>query len=93
MRHTQQVTSVTSLPPSPDDERKTRMRRYAIAMGIRTLCVVACFFVPGWWVLIPITAAVVLPYLAVVAANVGTSTAPAIVERPGGIVPVSGERR
>jgi hypothetical protein len=40
-------------------------------MGIRTGCVIAAIFVPGWprWVLI--AGAVVLPYLAVVVANAG----------------------
>lgn len=44
-------------------------------MGIRTACVIAAIIVPGWprWVLI--AAAVILPYLAVVAANAGRSRA------------------
>jgi hypothetical protein len=40
-------------------------------MGIRTFCVIAAIFVPGWprWVLI--AGAITLPYLAVVMANAG----------------------
>jgi hypothetical protein len=80
--------SITELPPSPDAERHSRMIKYAIAQGIRVLCIVAVFFVPGWWVLIPAAGAIFLPYFAVVAANVrhGTGT---VVQRPGAIVPVA----
>jgi hypothetical protein len=65
------------------------MIKYAIAQGIRVICIVAVFFVPGWWVLIPAAGAVFLPYFAVVAANNvrrGPSTA---VQRPGSVVPVT----
>ena len=81
--------SITELPPSPDAERHSRMIKYAIAQGIRVLCIVAVFFVPGWWVLIPAAGAIFLPYFAVVAANNvrrGTGTT---VLRPGAIVPVA----
>jgi hypothetical protein len=74
--------SITSLPESPDADRHRRMVRYGIAMGIRVLCVIACFFVHGWWLLVPVLGAVVLPYVAVVLANVGTPTG-STVERPG----------
>ncbi len=81
--------SITERPPSPDAERHSRMIKYAIAQGIRVLCIVAVFVVPlSWWTLIPAAGAVFLPYFAVVAANNihhGGSTA---VRRPGAIVPV-----
>jgi hypothetical protein len=80
--------SITSLPESPDDERRRRMIQYGIAMGIRVLCVIACFFVHGWWLLVPLAGAVLLPYVAVVLANVGTSKGGTVV-RPGGLVRVS----
>lgn len=67
------------------------MIRYAIAMGIRVLCVIACFFVHGWWLLVPIIGAVVLPYVAVVLANVGHRT-DSDVERPGAVVISSAPR-
>lgn len=80
--------SITELPPSPDAERHSRMIKYAITQGIRVVCIVALFLVPGWWVLIPAVGAVFLPYFAVVAANNvrrGSSTA---VERPGAVAPI-----
>jgi uncharacterized membrane protein YdbT with pleckstrin-like domain len=89
MKHPQ---SITSLPESPDDERRRRMIRYAIAMSIRVLCIIACLFVHGWWLLLPILGAVFLPYVAVVLANVHSSS-DAVVERPGSIVPVRGPER
>lgn len=82
-----QPQSITTLPESPDDERRRRMIRYGIAMGIRAACIIACVFVRGWWLLIPIAGAVILPYVAVVLANVGARES-FQVERPGSIVPV-----
>ena len=64
------------------------MIRYGIAMGIRVACVIVCFFVHGWWLLLPLAGAVLLPYVAVVVANVGARTG-GIVERPGSIVRVA----
>lgn len=67
-----QPQSITALPESPEVDRRRRMARYAIAMSIRLVCVIACLFVQGWWLLLPILGAVVLPYVAVVLANVGS---------------------
>lgn len=80
--------SITSLPPSPDEDRRSRMLKYSVTMGIRLLCIVACFFVPGYWVIIPAVGAMVLPYIAVVLANVTNSKAvmalpPGQLELPG----------
>lgn len=79
--------SITSVPMSPDEERNARMLKYSIAMGIRMLCIAACFFVPGWWLLIPALGAIVLPYFAVIAANTVVNRAGPAVERPGAIMP------
>lgn len=78
--------AITSLGDAPDDERKSRMIKYAVSMGIRVLCIMACFFTPGWWALIPALGAVFIPYFAVIAANQVTRTPGADVERPGSIV-------
>ena len=64
------------------------MVRYGIAMGIRLVCVLLCFFVQGWWLVLPILGAVLLPYVAVVFANVSSNDS-GEVERPGSIVPVA----
>lgn len=61
--------TVTSLQNAPELERRARMIKYTVAMGIRLVCIGACFFVSGWWLLIPALGAIVLPYFAVVLAN------------------------
>lgn len=51
------------------------MRKYSIAMSIRMACLILVFFVPGFWQLVFGLGAVVLPYIAVVLANVGANMA------------------
>jgi len=65
------VFNITAAQRALSNEQAGRTRRYLISMLIRTLCVIAAIFVPGWprWVLI--AGAVTLPYLAVVIANAG----------------------
>lgn len=62
--------SITTAPQSPAEDRKHRMIDYSIMMGIRILCIIAVFIVPGWWRLLPCAGAIFLPYFAVVIANV-----------------------
>lgn len=87
MKH-QPLQSITSLPPSPEEERRARMIKYTIMMGIRVACIVALLFAQGWWILVFAAGAVFLPYFAVVVANVATNRPQAEVERPGSIVPI-----
>jgi hypothetical protein len=74
--------SITEIPLSPEQDRKTRMARYSIAMGIRVICIGLCLITPGWWLIIPAAGAVFLPYIAVVIANNVHKTG-SRVERPG----------
>ncbi len=84
------VHTVTSLQESPESERRGRMVKYSIAMGIRLVCIGLCFVAPGWWLLLPATGAVLLPYLAVVVANQVTKQESSVeVYRPGQVVPYS----
>jgi hypothetical protein len=86
-----QPQSLTNLPPSPGEDRRARMIRYSVAMGVRTLCVIACIIARDSWVLVLIfgIGAVALPYVAVVFANVGAaSPSQATAVRPIPIVPV-----
>ena len=66
-----QVWQITDAGEGLSQEQKRRTRRYLIAMAIRTACVIGAIVTPGpaRWVLI--VGAVLLPYLAVVAANAG----------------------
>jgi hypothetical protein len=61
--------SLTSLPVSPNEERKSRLGQYLIAMGLRLVCLFLCFVTPGWWILLPVVGVIVLPLLAVGLAN------------------------
>jgi hypothetical protein len=81
-----QQQSITSLPRSPQDDRRSRMIQYSVAMTIRAVCLVLCLVVPGWWRLLPAVGAIVLPYIAVVLANASSNRPSAEVLRPGGIV-------
>ena len=85
MKH-QPSQSITSLPPSPEAERRARMIKYSVMMGIRVACIFALLFAKGWWILVFAAGAVFLPYFAVVVANVATNKPSREVERPGGIV-------
>lgn len=81
----EQIHSITGAQMSTTDDQAPRTRRYLVSMGIRTACVIAAIIVPGWprWVLI--AGAVILPYIAVVAANAGRgrrSSAPPAVTPP-----------
>ncbi|MET4780282.1 DUF3099 domain-containing protein [Glaciihabitans sp. UYNi722] len=79
--------SITSLPRSPQDDRRSRMIQYTVAMTIRVICIVLCLFVRGWWLLLPATGAIVLPYIAVVLANASSSRSnPIGILRPGSVV-------
>jgi Protein of unknown function (DUF3099) len=80
--------SITTLPPSPEAERRARMIKYTIAMSIRAACIFAMLFAQGWWLVVFAAGAVFLPYVAVVLANVSGPTRNQTVLRPGGIVPV-----
>ncbi|CAD5997967.1 DUF3099 domain-containing protein [Agreia sp. COWG] len=83
--------SITDLPPSPGDERHTRMVKYAIAMTVRVICIVLMLFLQGWWLVLPAIGAIVLPYFAVILASVGSPTK-SVANRPGGVVALPGSR-
>ncbi len=46
------------------------MVSYLIAMIARLVCLALCFVVPGWWVLLPAAGVIILPAIAVMAANI-----------------------
>jgi hypothetical protein len=75
--------TITSLAESPHDDRRRRTIQYSVAMTIRLICVILCFFAQGWWLLVTGLAAVLLPYVAVVLANNVAPKAGTVVVRPG----------
>lgn len=80
-----QQPSITSLPLSPEVERRNRMIKYTVAMSIRVLCILSMLFLRGWWLLVPAIGAVTLPYFAVVLANVPSKRKSSTMVRPGAI--------
>ena len=75
-RKAPEVYSITAAPTSRADDVSDRTRRYLISMTIRTACFVGAVVVHGplRWVLL--VGALILPYLAVVAANAARSSRP-----------------
>jgi hypothetical protein len=75
---------VTTAGKSPREEQRERQRRYLVTMGLRVACfVLAIVFVglglPWEFSAIAIAASLILPWVAVIAANAGPTRA---VERP-----------
>jgi hypothetical protein len=74
-RDDDQVFSITSARSGHSADLGSREKRYAISMGIRTLCFVGAIIawqtIGGWvpWVLL--VGALVLPYTSVILANAG----------------------
>ena len=64
------------------------MIKYTIAMSVRVVCLVLMLFVHGWWQALCVAGAIILPYVAVVLANVGTTAPSAEVVSPGALVPL-----
>jgi hypothetical protein len=64
-----EVHSITDAATAHSDEMRQRMIKYAIAMGIRMICLILIFVVDGWFKLIPVLGAVYMPWVAVVIAN------------------------
>ncbi|MGP9502312.1 DUF3099 domain-containing protein [Specibacter sp. AOP5-B1-6] len=65
------VQAITNAAVSHSEEMHSRMVKYAVTMGIRMVCLAAIFVFDGWFKLIPVIGAVVLPWVAVVIANGG----------------------
>lgn len=76
--------SATSLPVAPKDDAGSRLTKYMVMMGIRLACIVAMVAVQpfSWYTWVFAAGAVVLPYIAVVIANVGSDVRRTTVESP-----------
>ncbi|WP_425846083.1 DUF3099 domain-containing protein [Agrococcus sp. TSP3-2-1] len=77
--------SITDLPISPDEDRERRFRTYLYMMLVRVGCLGIFFVVPGWWKLAPALVAVLIPYFAVVVANVSTHAPGEVREAPNAL--------
>ena len=66
-----EVHSITDAAAAHSEEMRQRMIKYAVAMGIRMVCLILIFVVDGWLKILPIIGAVFLPWFAVIIANGG----------------------
>lgn len=73
MKSSSHAPSATSLPRAPRDDVGARSTRYLIMMGVRIACFVLMVVITpyGWYTWVFGAAAIFLPYIAVVGANVG----------------------
>jgi hypothetical protein len=67
--HEPEVYRITSAAGAHSADMQQRAVRYLLSMGIRTLCVILVILVPGPLRWVFAVGAIVLPYIAVVAAN------------------------
>ena len=73
MKSSSHAPSATSLPRAPRDDVDARSVRYLVTMGIRVACFILMVVITpyGWYTWVFGDAAIFLPYIAVVSANVG----------------------
>jgi hypothetical protein len=91
VKSSNRAQSATSLPRAPRDEASARSRRYLVMMGIRVLCFVLMVVITpyGWYTWVLGAAAVLLPYFAVVTANVGEDVRSPDPESPERALPAA----
>lgn len=77
-------TLITSAGRGRTLDLEERQRRYLITMGIRTACFFLFLVVPGWWKLVALGAAALLPAFAVLFANSADHRPPPAAEPPPG---------
>jgi hypothetical protein len=70
-RRDEEVHRITDAGTPLSRDQDVRVRRYLWSMGIRTACFLGAVVAPSPWRWFLATAAIVLPYVAVVMANSG----------------------
>jgi len=73
VKNSSHAPSATSLPRAPRDDVGARSTRYLVMMGVRIACFILMVVITpyGWYTWVLGAAAIFLPYIAVVSANVG----------------------
>ncbi len=81
--------SATSLPRAPRDDAHARSTKYLVMMAVRIACFGAMVLVTpyGWYTWAFAAGAVLLPYVAVVIANVGQDLRTSTAEAPAPSLP------
>jgi hypothetical protein len=91
VKSSQRPQSTTSLPRAPHDEAHSRETRYLVMMGVRVLCFILMVVITpyGWYTWVLGAAAVFLPYIAVVLANVSQASRDTGPENPERALPAA----
>lgn len=90
MSRKSQVQAITSVGRPLSEDVHGRATRYLVSMAIRTACFVGIYFTDGWLRWAMAVGAIVVPYIAVVAANAGKERpkqADTLIETPDGARP------
>ncbi len=84
MKRDPSTPSATSLPRAPHDDANRRMTKYFVMMAVRVACFIAMVVITpyGWHTAALAVGAIVLPYLAMIVANVGSGDAESTAESP-----------
>lgn len=85
--------SITTARKAPAIDRRERERRYFITMGVRTVCFLLALVTPSPWLWFFVAGAAILPYVAVVLANLGSSKVAQGIENPVGPAQLPGTQR
>lgn len=62
-------TVITTAADAASVDARHRTKRYLVLQGIRVVCILGAFLIPGWPKWVVIAAAAILPGIAVLAAN------------------------
>ncbi len=91
MKSSSKPQSATSLPRAPRDDEARRSTRYLVMMGIRVACFILMVVITpyGWYTWVFAAGAIVLPYIAVVLANVGADGTRTSAVNPERALPAS----
>ncbi|HEX5729813.1 DUF3099 domain-containing protein [Microbacterium sp.] len=91
MKSSSRPQSATSLPRAPRDDEARRSSRYLVMMGIRIACFILMVVITpyGWYTWVLGAAAIVLPYFAVVLANVSANVRRTDAENPERALPAA----
>lgn len=69
MSRSNDATLITSAQRGASLDLEARQRRYLITMGVRTACFLVFLIVPGWWKVVALAGAALLPAIGVLLAN------------------------
>ena len=91
MKSSHRPPSATSLPRAPRDDAGARSKRYLVMMGVRIVCFVLMVLITpyGWYTWVLGAAAIFLPYIAVVTANVSENVRNVAPESPERALPAT----